>query len=125
MHEFGLLRSVAAAVERAANEAGATRVTEVALRVGDLSGAVPEALLGSWPMVVAGTPLADATLSVEPVGAAIWCPVCAAERPIDAFFALACPVCDTPTGQLVRGREFEIAWVEWDVDDQSSHDPST
>lgn len=115
MHELGLLASVVAAVDRAATDAGATRIREVALRVGTLSGAVPEALLGSWPIAVFGTPLADTALTVEPVEAAVWCPACRAEQPVDAFFALACPACGTPTAHLVRGREFEIAWVEWDA----------
>ena len=96
----------------------------MALRVGALSGAVPEALLGSWPLVVAGTPLAQATLSVEEVGAAVWCAACAAERPLDTFVELACPVCGAPTGHLLRGGEVEIAWVDWDVDAHTSHDPS-
>lgn len=123
MHELGLLRGVVTAVERAATAAGDPTVTAVALRVGALSGAVPEALVGAWPIATHGTPLAGARLEVEPVPAAVWCPRCAAEQPIDAFYALTCPVCDTPTGQLAHGREFDIAWVEWDA--QDSHSSST
>lgn len=124
MHELGLLTSVVAAVERAADAAGVVRVRVVALRVGSLSGAVPEALLGSWPIAVHGTRLADAALEVEPVPAAVWCPSCAADQPVDAFFALACPACGTPTARLARGREFEVAWVEWETG-QDSHSSST
>lgn len=112
MHELGLLTSVVAAVTRAAERAGATSVDTVALRVGTLSGAVPDALRGSWPLAAAGTPAAGAELAIEVVPAAVWCPACAAEREVDAFFALVCPACGTPTGHLVRGREFEVAWVD-------------
>lgn len=123
MHELGLLRGVVAAVERAASEAGDPVVTAVALRVGTMSGAVPDALLGAWPLATHGTAIADARLEVESIAAAVWCPRCATAQPIGAFFALTCPACDTPTGELVAGREFEVAWVEWEA--QDSHSSST
>lgn len=115
MHEMGLLASVVSAVTAAAADAGATSVTTVALRVGAMSGAVPEALQGSWPIITDGTICAGATLSIETVPAAVHCPACDAEHEIDAFFALTCPACGTPTAHQTRGREFEVAWVEWDV----------
>lgn len=34
----------------------------------------------------------------------------------DEFFALLCPECGMPTGNLAHGREFEISWVEWAKD---------
>ncbi|GIG25059.1 hydrogenase maturation nickel metallochaperone HypA [Cellulomonas denverensis] len=119
MHELGLLRSVVTAVERAASDAGATVVEAVGLRVGTLSGAVPEALAGAWPIATAGSVLAGARLEVEEVPAAVWCPGCAAEQPVDRFYALTCPVCGTPAGDLVHGREFAVAWA--DLGDAPGH----
>ena len=115
MHELALLRSVVTAVEKAALEAGATGVEAVGLRVGTLSGAVPEALDGAWPMATVGTVVAGARLDVEMVQAAVWCPSCAAEQPIDEYFALECPVCGTTTGKLVRGRELAVTHADLDV----------
>ena len=112
MHEVGLLRGVVRAVEDAARSAGAPRVEAVGLRVGSLSGAVPEALAGAWPLAAAGTLCAGAALVVETIPAAVWCPACQAEQAIDEFFALTCPVCGTPTGHVVRGKEFEIAYAD-------------
>jgi hydrogenase nickel incorporation protein HypA/HybF len=115
VHELGLLRAVTAAVERAAAKAGAARVEEVGLRVGALSGALPDVLRGAWPIAIAGTSLTGARLAVEELGAAVWCSACAAEREVDQFFALTCPACGTPTGQLIRGREFEVAYADLDL----------
>lgn len=112
MHELGLLRSVVTAVERAAVTAGAVTVDAVGLRVGSLCGAVPEALVGAWPIATADTVLTGALLEIETVTAAIWCPGCAAEQPVDEFYALVCPVCGTPSGNLVRGREFAVAFAD-------------
>jgi hydrogenase nickel incorporation protein HypA/HybF len=109
VHELGLLRGVVDAVVAVTAE---KPVSAVGVKVGSLSGAVPEALEGAWPIAVAGTPLAGAKLELELIPAAIWCPGCQAEQPIDEFYALTCPVCGTPSGQLVRGREFAVAWAE-------------
>lgn len=112
MHELGILRSVVAAVERAARDAHATGVEAVGLRVGTLSGAVPDALQGAWPIAVDGTVLAGARLELEPVQAAIWCAACAAEQPVDEAYALVCPACGTPSGALVRGRELAVTFAD-------------
>ena len=115
MHELALLTSVVRAVERAIVGPGASVPTVVALRVGALSGADPEALEAAWPLAVAGTPVAGARLVLEEVVAAVWCPGCRRDVEIDEFFALRCPVCDRPTADLSGGRELEIAYVEVEV----------
>jgi hydrogenase nickel incorporation protein HypA/HybF len=113
VHELSLLVPVVAAVRRAADAAGAAEVEAVGLRVGTMSGAVPEALAGAWPIAVADVaPLRHARLDIEVVPAAIWCPGCRAQVEIDEFYALTCPVCGTPSGDLVHGREFEVTYAE-------------
>jgi len=110
-----MLHAVVKAVEAAADKSGATAVNAVGLRVGTQSGAVPEALEAAWPLAIAGTPLEGARLEMEVVQAAIWCPTCDAARPIDEFYALTCPECGTPCGNMVHGREFEVAYADMDV----------
>lgn len=100
------------AVETAAGKAGATGVEAVGLRVGSLSGAMPEALVGAWPIAIDGTVVAGARLEVEPLAAAIWCPGCRSEQEVDEFYALTCPACGTPSGNLTRGREFEVSYAD-------------
>ncbi|MEP7091939.1 MAG: hydrogenase maturation nickel metallochaperone HypA [Nocardioidaceae bacterium] len=112
MHELALLTGVVRAVQDACPTAEPGSIKVVALRVGAWSGAVPEALVGSWPIAASGTPVEAAELVLELLPAAVWCPACEAKREIDAFFALRCPQCDTPTADLVTGREFEVAYVE-------------
>lgn len=119
MHELSLLTAVVEAVIQAAAQNQVTKVNEVSLKVGALSGAIPEALYGSWPIAIDGTICEGAQLSLQEVPAAVYCPSCGKDIEIDEFFALQCPVCSTPTGELVSGREFEIEWVEWDCPDDS------
>ena len=102
-------------VEKAAASSGATRVEAVGLRVGTLSGAEPVALTGAWPIASTGTVAQGAELVIEVVAAAVFCPACDKARPIDEFFDLTCPVCGTPTANLVAGREFEVTYADMDI----------
>jgi hydrogenase nickel incorporation protein HypA/HybF len=117
VHELALLTGVVAAVERACARDCNRAVQVVALRVGALSGAQPEALEWAWLLATPGSVAEGARLLVEMVPAAVWCPVCDAEREIDEFYALRCPQCANPTADLVRGREFDVAYVEVEVPD--------
>jgi len=113
VHELSLLAPVVAAVARAAKAADASEVEAVGLRVGTLSGADVEALEGAWTIAIADEPvMAHARLDIQVLPAAIWCPGCQAEVEIDEFYALKCPVCGTPSGNLVHGREFEVAYAQ-------------
>ena len=94
-----------------AQAAGATRITGLRLRVGKLSGAVPEALEFAWDVVRRGTLAADAWLEIEPIPAVCWCEVCQDEFECADFIA-ECPRCRQPACELRRGRELEIASVE-------------
>ena len=95
----------------AAKKAGASRVLALRLRVGALSGAVPEALRFAFDVVCRGTIAEGASLEMETVPATGWCPVCRADFTCEDFID-ECPRCHNPNGELRRGRELEIASVE-------------
>jgi len=105
-----MTEAVRMAVE-AAKSAGATQVTALRLRVGTLSGAVPEAMEFAWDIVRRETIAAEARLEIEKITAACWCARCRAEFETPDFFD-ECPRCHEPSGELRRGRELEIASVE-------------
>lgn len=109
VHELGLLSSV---VEKIATVAPGRRVVRVAMRVGDRSGVVYDSLIAAWPLASAGTLCEGADFDVELIVSTVYCPTCAAEREIDEFYALTCPVCGTPTADLRRGGECEILSIE-------------
>ena len=112
MHELGLLTGVVTAVTQVAESRGATGVEKGGLRVGTMSGTVEEALHGAWPLATQGTLVDGASLEIEIIQAQVWCPRCESNQDIDEFFALTCPACSTPTGQLVSGREFEVTFAD-------------
>jgi hydrogenase nickel incorporation protein HypA/HybF len=111
MHEVSIMTEALRMAEEAAKTAGAGRVRKLRLRVGSLSGVVPDALRFAFDVVRENTLAADATLEIEDVTAACWCATCQAEFECADFFN-ECPRCRQPAGDLRRGRELEIAAVE-------------
>ncbi len=89
----------------------AARVTRIRLRVGALSGVVPEALRFAFDVVSRETAAEGAALEIEHVPAACWCGGCAAEFECMDLIN-ECPRCHALSGELRRGRELEIASVE-------------
>lgn len=111
MHEVSIMAEAVRMAVESAESAGARRITGLRLRVGTLSGAVPEAMRFAWDVVSGDTIAAGARLEIESVRAAGWCGTCQAEFEGADFFN-ECPRCHNLSGELRRGRELEIASVE-------------
>ncbi len=94
-----------------AEKAGGTRICQIRLRIGALSGVVPDALQFAFEALAPGTAADRAELSIENVPARFWCRSCAKEFQSDDMFA-ECPDCHKPSGQLRAGREMEVASLE-------------
>jgi hydrogenase nickel incorporation protein HypA/HybF len=111
MHELSIALSL---VDLACEEAGrhGGRVCALHLKVGALAGVVPEALLSSYEMACADTPLAGSRLVIEEVPVVVFCPQCEAERLLDGVHSFCCPECGTPTPRIARGRELELVAME-------------
>jgi hydrogenase nickel incorporation protein HypA/HybF len=114
VHELSIALSlIDGASEERARLAGA-RVVAVHVRIGALSGVVPEALEFAFEVAVQDSDIAGARLMIEQVPAAIYCDTCAAERELPSVQHFRCPVCDGPAARLVRGRELELTALEID-----------
>ena len=111
MHEVSIMAEAVRMAVESAQAAGARHITGLQLRVGTLSGAVPEAMTFAWDVVRQNTLAATATLNIESVSAACWCATCQAEFECKDFMS-ECPRCHKMSGDLRRGRELEIAAVE-------------
>ncbi len=112
MHELSIATSmIEMATEEAARHGGA-RVVAVHLKLGRLAGVVKDALLFSWDVACEDTPLAGARLVIEESPVVVHCPTCRADQTLTAAQWLACPLCDTPTPDIVRGNELEVVALE-------------
>jgi len=111
MHEVGLMAEAVRVAVEEARARGAQRVTVLRLRVGALSGVVPEALTFAFDLVTAGTPAAGARLEVEQVPAVWCCTRCGAKHSGVELWP-ECPACGSLEAELCQGRELEIVSIE-------------
>src|SRR6185369_13108097 len=95
------------AAEEAARR-GDAHVVAVYLKLGPLSGVVPQALRSAYELAREGSALADSELVIEEVPVVIYCAACDAERPAESVVDLWCPACKAPAERVVRGRELEV-----------------
>lgn len=111
MHEVGIMEEAVRMALETARSAGASRVLRLRLRVGALSGVVPEALRFAFDVACCDPMTRGAQLEIEPVASACWCPECRAEFECDDLVG-ECPMCRNVSAELRRGRELEITSVE-------------
>ncbi len=112
MHELSIaMRLVESLEEELAKERDLT-VTTVNLRIGALTGLVPEALEFSWEVASEESRLKGSKLCIETVDASGYCPECREERTISNLQSFRCPVCMSPIKQVTGGHELEILTLE-------------
>jgi hydrogenase nickel incorporation protein HypA/HybF len=113
MHEIGIVQSVLDLALQTAQTAAARQILSVRVRVGALTGVVPDALQFAFEALREGTIAAEAQLEVETVAATCWCGACQAEfEPAD--WRQDCPRCHQLSSELRHGLELELASVEID-----------
>jgi hydrogenase nickel incorporation protein HypA/HybF len=122
MHELSIMESALNLALDQAQQAGASRVHRIHLRIGTLSGVVPEALQFAFEALAPGTLAEGARLTIDPVPARFWCADCAQEFAADDFFA-ECPACRRPSGDLRAGREMELASLEIETGPDPAGEP--
>lgn len=111
MHELSIAWSLIEGVaELLSAEPGVVRT--VVVRIGPLSGVVPEALASAFSLAKVGTRLETATLKVETPPVQFRCFECGTEWQSDYPQDLRCPVCGDRRIHVNGGRELEIAAVE-------------
>jgi hydrogenase nickel incorporation protein HypA/HybF len=112
MHELSIAHAVVSTVVDAL-PSPAPRVLQVRLRIGELSGIVPQALEFAYDVAAQGTPLADAALVIERSPIIVACPTCG-DQPIESAHDFRCPACAVPCGNVVGGKELEILDITLD-----------
>jgi hydrogenase nickel incorporation protein HypA/HybF len=112
MHELSVATALVAQAEHAARAAGVGPVVAVRVRLGRLSGLVPHALEYGFTVAARGTTLEGARLDVERVEPVVWCAPCGAAVELASPTRFRCPDCDTPSGELLAGRELQLRALE-------------
>ncbi len=113
MHELSIALSILDAVEEQSRQRGGVRITAVHLKIGPLSGVVPQALVrGAFEMAREETDFPDCQMQIEETPVLIRCPKCLTERAVESIQNMSCVVCGTATSDVVSGRELEVCAME-------------
>ena len=112
MHELSIALSIVDIATEAARRNGGGTVEALYLRLGKLSGVAKEALLFSWELACADSPIEGSRLVIEEVPIVVHCASCDADRTIDTSDDFVCPVCNEPTPTVVSGKELQLSALE-------------
>jgi hydrogenase nickel incorporation protein HypA/HybF len=111
MHELGLLERLVEMVQDEARRNNVTQVHRLRLKVGVMSGVVPDALRFAFDAVTPGTILAGATLEIEELPVVCRCRDCETvfqpEAPV-----YVCPQCESLHAELLQGEELTLESME-------------
>lgn len=129
MHELSITQALVDLTLREAAQAGAQRIARLDLRVGALTGIVPDSVAFYFEILTKDTPAEGAALHFERVMPVARCRQCRAETPIaedrpdgdaprfahawlQAFAEMTCPACGAQDFELVGGHEFALVSME-------------
>lgn len=111
MHELGIAQNILQIVRQSVTEDLAADVRAVRIRVGQLSGIVPDSLDFCFSVIVNGTEMPQAKLAIEQVPLVSECRDCKHRFRMDDL-AFSCPSCRSVSLELISGRELEIVEIE-------------
>lgn len=112
MHELSIAMSILESLEEEVEQRGCGAPEAVHIRVGALSGVVPEALRSAYELAAQQTAFAGSRLVIEEVPVVIYCGSCGRQHQAEAPAWFCCPACGTPSAEVVSGRELEISALE-------------
>ena len=111
MHELPVTESILEITLRHAEAAGAARVTDIYLVIGQLASIVDDSVQFYWDMISADTIAAGARLHFKRIPAELLCLDCQ-ERYQPGEGELACPQCGSRRVKVVAGEDFRMEAIE-------------
>lgn len=110
MHELVVTESILEIALRHARDAGAEKITDLYLVIGDLSTVVDDSVQFYWDFVSEGTAAEGAKLHFRRIPAELLCQVCG--HLYSVKLDLTCPKCHSNDVRIVSGREFSLEAIE-------------
>lgn len=125
MHELGVVFYIIRDVKEVAAENNVSRVAEVTIELGEVSGVIPEYLTDCWEWACKKEPImVGAKLNIETMEAVTFCEDCRQEYSTMKY-AKICPHCGSENTYLLRGRDVnikDITVLDTPTGDETSND---
>ena len=114
MHELSIVANLFEILEEKAKEKKAKKILSVKLKVGTLSGVVPEFLETAFDIYKKDTIAAEAKLKIEEVPLEIKCQKCSTEMVIEDLIFI-CDKCGSRELKILAGTELLLEKMEMEV----------
>lgn len=114
MHELSIVASLFEILEGAARGNDAQKILGVKLRVGKLSGVVPECLETAFEVYKKGTLAEEAILEIEETPLRIRCRSCGKASRIEDY-AFCCPECSSREVSIIEGTELLLEKIDLEI----------
>ena len=111
MHELSVAQALVEQIDAIVRERHAGRATAFRIKIGPLSGVVPELLASAFSLAAAGSLAEQASMELVDAPVRVRCQTCGAETEA-AMNRLLCGACGDWHTQLVSGDELILESVE-------------
>jgi len=111
MHELSIAQSIVDIVQANLPAADTHAVKSVKLKIGQLSGVVPDSLDFCFGAIIQGTSLQGANLDIEKVPFVLRCRTCKTSFESEAGIVL-CQKCGGTDTEVVSGTELQVVEIE-------------
>ena len=111
MHELSVTEEILRKAEEIVEHEKASKVTDIFLEIGKLSGIIDESVQFYWDFIRKDTVCAEAKLHFEFVPARIHCEDCGNEYKLEHDL-IPCPTCNSMNIRIVGGDEFILKSIE-------------
>lgn len=111
MHELSIAEAIIESTLNELEKCGGGKVEEVGIRLGSLSGVMPDALEFAYEIAVRETPLQGSLIKMEIVPATGTCNDCGTECSFE-ITPFCCPACGSFNIDLKGGYELDITSIK-------------
>ena len=116
MHEMSLMANLFDIIQEKAKEYKARRIVKIKIKVGALSGVVPQLLESAFEIYAQDTNAEGAVFEVEKVPFHVVCRKCGEDNIRSDDFLWVCPSCMSTDLEVTSGDELIVEQMEVEID---------
>jgi hydrogenase nickel incorporation protein HypA/HybF len=110
MHEMSIAKNIIEIIKESVEEKDLISIEKVVLKVGELSGVVPDSLQFSLEAISSGTELEKVEYKMTKIPFVIKCKICNQESNNESGI-IKCPVCGSKETEVVSGNELLVSEI--------------
>jgi hydrogenase nickel incorporation protein HypA/HybF len=111
MHEMSVAQNIFEIVRKNVPEGSEEKVSKIHLKVGELSGIVPDSLLFCIDILKEESDFKNVSIEIEQVPITAHCQLCGKNSQLE-YGVFFCPNCQSTSIELLTGRELNIVDIE-------------